>query len=147
MQTFLPYPDFRKSAQALDTRRLGKQRVEVIQILNALTNPHARGWVNHPAVLMWKGHELALCEYGEVICEEWIYERLCVDNCLSQILRLEATLLPEPKTSFYPAWLGNKDFHLSHQSNLVRKDPAFYGPQFPDVQGNLRYLWPEVSHV
>lgn len=28
MQTFLPYPDFKKSAQCLDYRRLGKQRVD-----------------------------------------------------------------------------------------------------------------------
>ena len=33
MQTFLPYPDFVKSAQCLDYRRLGKQRVEAKQIL------------------------------------------------------------------------------------------------------------------
>ena len=36
MQTFLPYPDFARSAQALDMRRLGKQRVEVLQILGTL---------------------------------------------------------------------------------------------------------------
>lgn len=33
MQTFLCYPDFNKSAQVLDYRRLGKQRVEAWQIL------------------------------------------------------------------------------------------------------------------
>ena len=26
MQTFLPYPDFKRSAEALDRQRLGKQR-------------------------------------------------------------------------------------------------------------------------
>ena len=36
MQTFLPYPDFTQSAKTLDYRRLGKQRVEAWQILNAL---------------------------------------------------------------------------------------------------------------
>ena len=33
MQTFLPYPDFARSAAVLDRQRLGKQRVEVLQIL------------------------------------------------------------------------------------------------------------------
>jgi len=37
MNTFLPYPDFVKSAQCLDYRRLGKQRVEAWQIYLALT--------------------------------------------------------------------------------------------------------------
>jgi hypothetical protein len=33
MQTFLPYEDFKKSAEALDDKRLGKQRSESIIIL------------------------------------------------------------------------------------------------------------------
>ncbi len=37
MQTFLPYESFEKSAQTLDWRRLGKQRVEGMQIINAIT--------------------------------------------------------------------------------------------------------------
>ena len=33
MQTFLPFPDFQQSAAVLDRVRLGKQRVEALQIL------------------------------------------------------------------------------------------------------------------
>ncbi len=54
MQTFLPDPDFTVSAQLLDTRRLGKQRVEALQVLRALTR-ESYGWKSHPAVLMWGG--------------------------------------------------------------------------------------------
>jgi len=36
MQTFLPYESFRESAKVLDWRRLGKQRVEGMQIINAI---------------------------------------------------------------------------------------------------------------
>ena len=52
MQTFLPYPDFRASAQVLDRRRLGKQRVEALQVLRGLIVP-GYGWRRHPAVRMW----------------------------------------------------------------------------------------------
>ena len=38
MQTFLPYPDIEKSLNSLDSKRLGKQRVEAYQILNILLN-------------------------------------------------------------------------------------------------------------
>ena len=31
VQTFLPYADFRRSAEALDWRRLGKQGVDVVR--------------------------------------------------------------------------------------------------------------------
>ena len=36
MQTFLPYRDFYQSAKVLDQKRLGKQRVEVLQLLNSI---------------------------------------------------------------------------------------------------------------
>ena len=36
MQTFLPTSDFRESARLLDYKRLGKQRVEGMQLLNAM---------------------------------------------------------------------------------------------------------------
>lgn len=61
MQTFLPYADFRRCAEILDDKRLGKQRVETLQIMqvlvrlrwdNALGEIEAfepRGWRNHPA--------------------------------------------------------------------------------------------------
>ena len=52
MQTFLPYDDFVKSAKVLDYRRLGKQRVEAMQLLKAISGQG--GWRNHPAALMWK---------------------------------------------------------------------------------------------
>src|SRR5687768_5243480 len=56
VQTFLPYPDFERSARALDPRRLGKQRVEVLQICNAL-HRETGGWINHPVTRMWRGFE------------------------------------------------------------------------------------------
>ena len=64
MQTFLPYPDFKKTAKCLDYRRLGKQRVECKQILNALQKRKGGitkgGWVNHPATKMWEDDFQAL---------------------------------------------------------------------------------------
>jgi hypothetical protein len=54
VQTFLPYPDFRSTARVLDQRRLGKQRVEALQVLRGLIRP-GYGWRHHPAVKMWAG--------------------------------------------------------------------------------------------
>src|SRR3546814_13031822 len=66
MQTFLPYPDCRRSLECLDTRRLGKQRVEAMQLLNAAQRTTG-GWIRHPAKLMWAGHEEALRLYHNQI--------------------------------------------------------------------------------
>jgi hypothetical protein len=74
MQTFLPYQNFTKSAQCLDRQRLGKQRVEAWQILQAITNKDY-GWQNHPAVKMWRGHPRLLSMYGLDICNEWHFAR------------------------------------------------------------------------
>lgn len=42
MQTFMPYSDFEKVAQCLDNKRLGKQRVEALQIYNVLKKIYAK---------------------------------------------------------------------------------------------------------
>jgi hypothetical protein len=137
MQTFLPYPDFKRSVEILDYRRLGKQRIEVKQLLVALTG--VGGWKNHPAALMWRGHSKALAQYGVVCCEEWI-RRGYRDTTLEKLLSYADPNAPPPD------WFGGEDFHLRHQSNLLRKNLEFYRPIFgPDVPDNLPYIWPESS--
>lgn len=138
VQTFLPYPDFRASARALDVRRLGKQRVEAMQVLNALGRTSG-GWINHPAVKMWRGYEDALRLYTCVMCDEW--RRLGFADTVREKV-LAGCDLPVPEDVRYPPWLGDPALHRSHQSNLIRKDAAFYGPRFPGVPDDLPYHWP-----
>lgn len=139
MQTFLPYPSYKQSAQCLDRQRLGKQRVECLQILNALTNP-AYGWQSHPAVTMWRGYEECLQLYSVTICDEWI-ARGYRDTCKDKILAFNF----EPGPT-YPHWLGNPAFHRSHQSNLIRKLPEHYGTLWPNVPNDLEYIWPNGAN-
>ena len=153
VQTFLPYADFGRSARVLDPKRLGKQRVETIQVVRALTRP-GYGWANHPAVLMWKGFEEALGRYGLTCCEEWT-ELGFGDTCALTIatdLRVAGVdrvrTQPELATAgLLPPWLGDEAVHRSHRSALVRKDPTLYRPHFPDVPGNLPYVWPVRSQA
>ena len=137
MQTFLPYPDFYQAARTLDRQRLGKQRVETFQILKALRD-ESNGWRNHPCTRMWDGYEDALALYGIAICQEWI-GRGYKDTMLN---RFEEMLPKIRRHVEYPWWLGDEDFHISHQSNLIRKFPEHYGPLFPDTPDNLEYIWP-----
>jgi hypothetical protein len=141
MQTFLPYSSFKKSAKVLDNKRLGKQRVENLQIMKVLTGLSG-GWKNHPAVKMWKGYEKSLLLYQMEICLEWCnrgFKDTCLDKTIS-MLGLDTT------SSVQPPWLGNKDFHLSHISNLLRKDYSYYSEKFSDVNPlpppTLEYIWP-----
>lgn len=148
MQTFLPHPDFAESAAVLDPRRLGKQRVEALQVLRALTRP-AYGWKRHPAVRMWAGFADGVAAYGLAVCDEWV-RRGHADTCAATIgLDLAAAGRPAPRTQaelarlrLLPDWLGDERLHRSHRSALVRKDPEFYGPRFPDTDPELPYFWP-----
>jgi len=140
MQTFLPHADFKETARSLDYRRLGKQRVEAWQVLRAL-NGMTRGWRNHPAVLMWNGYEKALCEYAIAICDEWI-ARGYNDTMRERFVAWSSQLDENYQQLLMPPWIGDQDFHRSHQSNLVRKFPEYYREQFPDVPDDLEYLWP-----
>ena len=146
MQTFLPFADFRESAAALDTSRLGKQRVEALQVLRALVIPEY-GWQNHPAVRMWMGHVPALTMYGLAMVDEWV-KRGHPDNTRENI----AEFAPQAAHPDYaakipmPWWLGEEELHLSHRSKLAGKDPKHYRELFPGIEERLDYVWPEPRH-
>jgi hypothetical protein len=150
MQTFLPYPDFAASARALDTRRLGKQRVEALQVLRAIVRPDY-GWRHHPAVRMWRGYEEALGAYAVAICREWRGRGFAdtVDASMGEELaavgitavRSQAELA---EAGALPPWLGDERFHVSHRASLLRKDRDWYGPIFGEVP-DVPYVWPVPS--
>lgn len=135
MQTFLPYKSFKKSAKCLDNKRLGKQRVETLQILQCLDRPNH--WKNHPAVKMWNGYENALVLYGMFICNEWL-ERGFKDTCFLKILKF----FDINTTTKFPSFIGSKVFHDSHKSNLLRKNSKHYSKFRWKVSNDLPYYWP-----
>jgi len=150
MQTFLPFPDFTESAAVLDPRRLGKQRVEAVQVLRGLTVP-GYGWRRHPAVRMWAGYEEALVRYGLDVCAVWTAGGRA-DTCAATLVQDLRAAHPAAEAvrsqtqlgldGDLPPWLGASGFHRSHQSALVRKDPEYYRDRFPRVPDDLPYVWP-----
>lgn len=139
MQTFLPYADFHRSAEVLDRQRLGKQRLETLQILRTLTGV-SDGWKNHPAVKMWRGYERALLFYGYCICEAW-KERGYIDN---QYVAMLSTPVGDylSRHDPLPPWVGCERFHAAHRSNLLRKNPEWYGQYGWKESADLEYVWP-----
>lgn len=137
MQTFLPFADI-TSVHLLDNQRLGKQRVEAWQILNALSGK-SKGWVNHPAVKMWRGHEGLLARYGLACCDAWIARGY------RDTMRERFAEVAEQWSADEPLWWGDEAFHSSHRSNLLRKDPSFYGAYGWDDDPEAPYVWPVAS--
>lgn len=133
MQTFLPYPNIKKSLQVLDSRRLGKQRVEAYQILNIILNrTETKGWRNHPVVKMWKKYPNALKFYFNECIVEWKKRGYQNNMSLEKI---------KGKVRF-PLWFGNNNFHASHRSNLLRKNKDYYSKLGWTEKADLGYVWP-----
>ena len=161
MQTFVPViTSFDDIAKVLDNKRLNKQALEGWQILMTLLelDPQGehrvpRGWVNHPAVRMWRGHEMALYLYIEAMVTEWKrrgYKSTIGDKAKATILKaMELGILNEYSTN--PEWLSNlntfKEVAASHRMALLNKDYEWYS-QFgwEEDRGtrpeSYEYIWP-----
>lgn len=150
MQTFLPVADFTESARLLDNPRLGKQRVECLQVLRALELPDY-GWANHPVVTMWRGYTAGLVVYSLAMVRVW-RERGFADTTETLIAEFapDAARMTQEEAGaagLLPSWVGDEELHLSHRSNLLAKDPEFYRPRFPGDPDDLPYVWPGADDV
>ena len=141
MQTFVPYPSLVMSAMALDRQRLGKQRVETLQLLNALTG-RSKGWVSHPAAIMWRSNLHGLAAYGVAVCEQWRL-RGYKDTCQQKIEDIVC-----PDADDMPVWWGDDLVHSSHRANLLRKMPEHYSKFGWSEDSSMPYVWPNpgASH-
>ena len=151
MQTFLPSGNAIFAAQALDNKRLNKQILEGYQILNVLSGNSPTGaWRNHPAVLMWKGHEGALLEYINEMISEAKHRGIKTENNEANIKRISSPNWNTEK----PNWMRDKKtlgrIVATHRANLYRKDPIYYAEYAVAVNHELnqpccekcQYYWP-----
>lgn len=160
MQTFLPYQSFPKCARLLDDKRLYKQIVECKQILNTLEKKKAKkfllsqehavenikiAWENHPAVLMWEGHEAELRYYQWCMFEQWAWRRWGFD------ISGEWDYTAMGQDLVFPSWVGDERIHKSHRAKLFYKNPEHYAlfknDYFDLVEGDCvseepEYFWP-----
>jgi hypothetical protein len=153
MQTFLPFPNFAESARVLDDKRLFKQVVECKQILTALRlkreqrKPNIKefvAWANHPAVLMWEGHERKLKRYQFACIQEWIKRRFGY-----VVFAAHEDMDIHGMAPVGPEWLGSVEFHGKHRAILLAKNPEHYKqfgwkeePATKNSRGQYPYLWP-----
>lgn len=141
MQTFVPIAttDFAQIAKVLDNKRLNKQALEGWQILMVLweldpAGEHRtpRGWVNHPATKMWRGHEFTLYQYIIAMTNEWVARGF---NTTIGV-KASATLMSAYEHGLFnyvqqkPYWMA--DQHMfesmasSHRLALLTKDYEHY---------------------
>jgi hypothetical protein len=172
MQTFLPYPNFAQSAACLDNKRLGKQRVEVLKILNALakgpqhcpvclTGPIDQRVCYHPELAAKKLHGHAIkttAWYNHPATQMWLgytdrlvaYGMIICDEWIKRGFKdtcrdkIQAMLLKAPTSHIgqTPTWLGREDFHSAHKAALLAKDYSHYKTFGWTETPALNYIWP-----
>lgn len=132
MQVFAPFDDVDLCAMSLDPQRLGNQVYRECLTL-------IRGkWPNHPASKIWTPHKHALAIYS-LACLRELKSRGRDYPHWFRMFEYYKEIFPD--TGFPPIW-GRKDYHLSHQSNLINKKPEWYRPLFGvDVPLDLEYVW------
>ena len=139
MQTFLPYPDFYKSALNIDKKRCWKQVVETHQIIDILEGKTSR-MQNHPAIKMWEGHVEALKLYFNV------FLHVCVTNHRINTKYEAYNTLPFEEIVM-PWWMGNEEFHRAMRARLLEKDYEYYRNIFKGDKGYNKgmYWWPVME--
>jgi hypothetical protein len=161
MQTFLPLAttNFHEIAKTLDNKRLHKQALEGWQILMVLlsldpdgNHREPKGWVNHPAVKMWRGHESALLLYILAMVTEWKLRgyQSTIDEKAKKTYR-SAPHSSKPEFHTYPSWIQDQDefeaVATTHRQALLVKDYEWYSQFNWDEDpgynpGTYEYLWP-----
>ena len=162
MQTFVPLSSsFMDIAKVLDNKRLNKQALEGWQILMTLLelDPQGntripKGWVNHPAVKMWRGHELALYCYVVDMVNEWKrrgFNSTIADKAAATMLVAQALGKLDNNNSVLPSWMTNRTEYeaitSSHRLALLAKDYEHYKQfNWPEDTGikpmGYDYIWP-----
>lgn len=162
MQTFVPTTCFLTSLASLDDKRLGKQRVETLQIIRALRG-ETKGWREHPATRMWEGRVGALVVYGMVSCAVWRlrgFDDSCMDQfaehatkigALQPCLAVASMIASNANTTVaaqraglmsLPVWWGGP-IHRSHRRSLAQRVPEHYEQAFGERGGDDEPLfWP-----
>jgi len=133
--TFILDQDLVASFKLLDDRRLGKQRVEAHQIINAIEGK-SKGWTSHPITKGWSKHVDALKVYFNLCVMEW--EGRGRNNSMPLYD------VPMDGSVVFPWWVVNLPVIYSHQASLLRKEPSFYSELLfpPEEYKSVGYLWP-----
>ena len=146
MQTFITDSDIRASALNLDLKRLRNQINEATVIARQLLGFYERGWPNHPAVRMWKDHEVFLVggylwTHLDVLEKRGIHSKKQWANYDDLWNTIDAHGTFSKQLGLKPKWITDALIE-SHRSNLIRKDPDYYGPKWPNTPPDLPYVWP-----
>jgi DNA-binding CsgD family transcriptional regulator len=124
---YLPYPDFKKSVECLDNRRLTDQTTTIKSILE-------NNWTNHPVSLVWRYHRWQLCNFG-LYSADGLRQRN-IETDFDWFMHHRENLPVNSRTDM-PYWFNNPKLHSAHRADLVKHSPELY-----TWDDNTPYFWP-----
>lgn len=136
---YMPYPDFQRSVEVLDYRRLNVMMISCFNLLSFYSKAHTSLAIpRYHGIGMWAwfGYEKALLKLAETCEKEWL-KRGYKTKFRSQWYH-NSRWSSQPDV---PDWLSDSEFCESQQAYLVKKNPELYRPLFPDVDPNLPLKW------
>eukprot|EP01080_Neovahlkampfia_damariscottae_P001350 gene1350-11432_t len=161
---------FQKTAQALDSKRLGKQRVEAMQILNILlkraridgkmyTEEETKQLLKENTSKNWPFEIPREKVQKKIIKPSWsnhpvttlwkdhvealkLYYNCIVEEWIERKYNnnLELEFIDET-TLDIPPFLNNEEFMIVQRRNMIRKNQEFYSKIFGDLEEKDGYMW------
>lgn len=137
MNTFLVSYNLSDNFKKIDEKRLFKQVLEAVQLLDGIVN-NKKSWERHPARLMWKNNPGALFSYVKFAWEECKSRKIAVNSKL--YLNAETLYLSKVGYNYtkeqFPSWWGREDIAASHRSRLRCK--GFIDAACVDIKRDLK---------
>ena len=157
IQTWLPLPSYKDSIECLSREHLILQRLNILEIMeefhaipeedSALPGDYdSHDLDGHPVLDMWKGHEVQLVELGLQTCEHYVKLTGKEDPLYQRLANHQEWATSEDADFSKPRWLGDVDFHLSHQSELLRRDREHYVAYFTEDR-DRKLIWPQSQYA
>jgi hypothetical protein len=158
----LPYADFKRSAQVLSHKDVVWQRDVAWNVLTRIIS----GDTVDSGVAMWKRYGLSLTTHTLILCDEMrargfneglrdiVLARVC-DVAGVSVETLEATCHQDVLESdvvqeisgrrMLPFWFGRNEVHLSHQAELLRRNPPWYQQFRWAADKHTELVWPVIA--
>ena len=114
----------------------------------------SKGWSNHPAVKMWRGHEGALTTYIVQMVKEWEkrgYKSTIAKKAVTTYIQAVKLGRITSESHRLPSWMRDKqqfdEIASSHRMALLSKDYEWYSQfDWPEDTGarpeSYDYIWP-----
>lgn len=123
MTTYVPYPSWTSSAEALDDFRLDVALRDALALVYALAYRPPNVVV---AELHWEKHGGALVQYARALDETRRRRRGTeTDRMIRDWLNIAMNAFPH-ETWLEPPWFGDGSFHAAERDRLRAEDPGRY---------------------